>query len=83
MTHASPNTGALLGTLSIAAIFGSVDQNGGKFLGSMLLQPFVNSCEDNKDVEGMVLERIKAWFKANNCTLPKNIIYYRDGVSDT
>jgi eukaryotic translation initiation factor 2C len=81
VTHASPGSGALLGTPSIAAIVGSVDQTG-KFLGSMRLQPFVTSCEDIQDVEGMVLERIKAWFLNNKRTLPKNILYYRDGVSD-
>lgn len=30
----------------------------------------------------MVLERLKAWFLNNDRALPKNILYYRDGVSD-
>ena len=80
VTHPSP--GSLLGTPSIAAIVGSVNQNGGKFLGSMRLQPRDTACEDIKDVEGMVLERLKAWFTNNGRTLPRNILYYRDGVSD-
>jgi eukaryotic translation initiation factor 2C len=82
VTHASPASGALLGTPSITAIVGSVDQTDGKFLGPMRLQPFVTSCGNIQDVEGMVLERIKAWFQASKRTLPKNTLYYRDGVSD-
>lgn len=34
------------------------------------------------NVESMVAERIKDWAKNNGWTLPKNIIYYRDGVSE-
>lgn len=49
----------------------------------MRLQPRDTACEDIKDVEGMVIERIKAWSTNNGGTLPKNILYYRDGVSDT
>ncbi|EAT81940.2 hypothetical protein SNOG_10546 [Parastagonospora nodorum SN15] len=71
------------GTPSIAAIVGSVDAKGGKFLGSMRLQPRLIACEDIQDVESMVVERLMAWFMANKRTLPKNILYYRDGVSDT
>ncbi|KAF1849347.1 Piwi-domain-containing protein [Cucurbitaria berberidis CBS 394.84] len=80
VTH--PGPGSLQGTPSIAAIVGSVDQLGGKFLGSMRLQPRDTACEDIKDVEDMVLERIKAWVSVNK-TLPKNILYYRDGVSSS
>lgn len=80
VTHAGP--GSLNGTPSIAAIVGSVDKDGGKFLGSMRLQPKDTACEDIQDVEGMALERIKAWFSANKA-LPKNILYYRDGVSES
>ncbi|KAH9867104.1 hypothetical protein IAQ61_007696 [Plenodomus lingam] len=80
VTH--PGPGALLGTPSIAAIVGSVDQHGGKFLGSMRLQPRDSACEDIKDVKGMVSERIRAWF-IHFKKLPANILYYRDGVSDS
>ena len=48
----------------------------------MRLQPRDTACEDIKDVEGMVVERIKAWLSVNK-TLPKNVLYYRDGVSDS
>lgn len=48
----------------------------------MRLQPKDTACEDIKDVESMVAERIKAWYNVNKC-LPNNILYYRDGVSDS
>lgn len=79
-TH--PEANSLAGTPSIAAIVGSVDSKGGKFLGSMRLQPRLIACENIQDVESMVVERLMAWFMANKHSLPKNIIYYRDGVSD-
>ncbi|KAH7092068.1 Piwi domain-containing protein [Paraphoma chrysanthemicola] len=81
VTH--PGRGSLFGTPSIAAVVGSVDQTGGKFLGSLRLQPREIACEDIQDLEGMVLERVKAWCNNNKGQLPKNILYYRDGVSDT
>jgi eukaryotic translation initiation factor 2C len=81
VTH--PDKLALSGTPSIAAIAGSVTPNGGKFLGSMRLQPCDKACEDIKDVEGMVFERIQAWSINNGDRLPEHILYYRDGVSDT
>ncbi|KAH9866106.1 hypothetical protein J1614_008670 [Plenodomus biglobosus] len=80
VTH--PGAGALQGTPSIAAIVGSVDQHGGKFLGSMRLQPRDTACEDIKDVKSMVMERIRAW-SAHFKKMPPNILYYRDGVSDS
>jgi eukaryotic translation initiation factor 2C len=58
VTHAGQ--GSLLGTPSIAAVVGSVNQNGGKFLGSMRLQTHVIACEDIRALESMVIERIKA-----------------------
>ncbi|KAF2822156.1 hypothetical protein CC86DRAFT_458662 [Ophiobolus disseminans] len=76
VTHPGPQS--LIRTPSIAAIVGSVGSNGGKFLGSMRLQPHVKACEDIHDVEGMVLKRLRAWYSHNNRTLPKNILYYRD-----
>jgi eukaryotic translation initiation factor 2C len=49
----------------------------------MRLQSRVTACEDTQDVKGMVLERFKASYTNNDRVLPKNIICYRDGVSDT
>lgn len=34
------------------------------------------------NIEDMVVERIKDWIIINGFRLPKNIIYYRDGVSE-
>ncbi|KAH7380394.1 Piwi domain-containing protein [Phaeosphaeria sp. MPI-PUGE-AT-0046c] len=81
VTH--PGQGSLLGTPSIAAIVGSVDQTAGKFLGSMRLQPRDSACEIIQKLEEMVLERIKAWSANHSGELPSNILYYRDGVSDS
>lgn len=81
MTH--PDTAALAGTPSIAAVVGSVNANGTKYLGSMRLQTRDRACEDIKDVKAMVLERIEAWYNNNGRTMPKYIMYYRDGVGDT
>jgi eukaryotic translation initiation factor 2C len=80
VTHAG--TGSLIGTPSIAAIVGSVTTNGGKFLGSMRVQERNTACEIIEDVEVMVFERLKDWYENNGRTLPKHILYYRDGVSD-
>ncbi|OAL44588.1 Piwi-domain-containing protein [Pyrenochaeta sp. DS3sAY3a] len=81
VTH--PGPGSLSGTPSIAAIVGSVDDRGGKFLGSMRLQPKDKACEDIKDVQAMVAERIRDWSSAHKNALPSHIVYYRDGVSDS
>lgn len=81
VTHAGP--GSLPGTPSIAAIVGSVDECGGKFLGSMRLQPKDKACEDIKDVQAMVAERIRDWSTTHDNSLPSHIVYYRDGVSDS
>ncbi|KAJ4341739.1 hypothetical protein N0V95_007131 [Ascochyta clinopodiicola] len=79
VTH--PNGGSIAGCPSIAAIVGSVDDHAGRFLGSMRLQS-AGKKEMIDDVESMVVERIKDWVVINKFRLPKNIIYYRDGVSE-
>lgn len=48
----------------------------------MRLQPRNTALEIIEDLKSMVLERIKAWYCSNGRMLPKNILYYRDGVSD-
>ncbi|KAF2798180.1 Piwi-domain-containing protein [Melanomma pulvis-pyrius CBS 109.77] len=77
VTH--PGPGSLSGCPSIAAVVGSVDAAGGKFLGSMRLQHRSNT-EIIDELQAMVMERLKA-YKAKRNTYPKNILYYRDGVS--
>ncbi|KAF1972564.1 stem cell self-renewal protein Piwi [Bimuria novae-zelandiae CBS 107.79] len=77
--HSRP--GALFGTPSIAAIVGSTNRLGGTFLGSLRLQNKENK-EMIEDVKGIVRERIEAWYLSQK-KLPENILYYRDGVSDS
>ncbi|KAF2865540.1 hypothetical protein BDV95DRAFT_554523 [Massariosphaeria phaeospora] len=77
ITH--PGSGAIEGCPSIAAVVGSVDETGGKFLGSLGLQ-------DNIDMvqyfESMVHSRLLDY-----CTrlrkFPTKVLYYRDGVSES
>jgi eukaryotic translation initiation factor 2C len=81
VTH--PGPGALMACPSIAAIVGSVDDHAGRFLGSMRLQS-----RDNKEtidlVRPMVKERIVDWVKEQRKgIMPTNILYYRDGVSES
>ncbi|EMD90548.1 hypothetical protein COCC4DRAFT_127590 [Bipolaris maydis ATCC 48331] len=77
VTH--PGSGSLVGCPSIAAVVGSIDFNAAKFRGSMRLQ---RTCKKEiiDDLEPMVSERLMAYFRATK-SLPKNILYYRDGVS--
>lgn len=49
----------------------------------MRLQPKDKACEDIKDVQAMVAERIRDWSHNHKNSLPKHIVYYRDGVSDS
>ncbi|CAI6332683.1 unnamed protein product [Periconia digitata] len=82
VVHAGPSS--FPGTPSIAGIVGSVDNTGGKFLGSVRLQLVEKKDKEIiDDVESMVYERLNDWQKRNPTSrLPKNIIYYRDGVSN-
>ncbi|PVI04669.1 Piwi-domain-containing protein [Periconia macrospinosa] len=74
-------SGSFPGTPSIASIVGSVDNTGGKFLGSVRLQRVDKDDKEIIDeVEAMVVERLKDWCLSRG-KLPTNIIYYRDGVS--
>ncbi|KAF2709989.1 Piwi-domain-containing protein [Pleomassaria siparia CBS 279.74] len=86
VTHPGPT--AVLNCPSIAAIVGSVDSRAGRFLGSMRLQT-ESKKEIIDEVESMVKERIKDWVieqrpnPKSHGRLPVNILYYRDGVSDS
>ncbi|KAI4636318.1 hypothetical protein J4E83_001272 [Alternaria metachromatica] len=76
VTHPGPNS--LVGCPSIAALVGSVDLDGGKFLGSMRLQE-KSKKEMIDDIEGMAEDRFRAWLVAQK-SFP-DVLYYRDGVS--
>ncbi|KAF2451923.1 Piwi-domain-containing protein [Karstenula rhodostoma CBS 690.94] len=86
VTH--PGPGSIPGCPSIAAIVGSVDQHAGRFLGSMRLQRESRK-EIIDDVVEMVCERVRDWIvemtphTQKYVTLPKKIMYYRDGVSES
>ncbi|KAK4546750.1 hypothetical protein LTR36_001482 [Oleoguttula mirabilis] len=71
---------------SIAAVVGSVDDDYGKFLGSVRRQPRGSEIIDPQNMRTMVLERIKAWAAHPahvGRRVPARILYYRDGVNDT
>ncbi|KAI4917316.1 hypothetical protein J4E90_003823 [Alternaria incomplexa] len=92
VTH--PSLVSIDGCPSIAALVGSVDDFGGKFLGSMRLQnPDRTDREIIQEVESMTVERLRAYYdypiKPKNAPTPKprlklptRMIYYRDGVSE-
>ena len=79
VTH--PNNTSRSGTPSIAAVVGSADDNFMKFPGSMRLQQ--SKKEDIVDLAQMVKERLLAWARCHNNQLPANVLFYRDGVSES
>ncbi|KAI4623448.1 hypothetical protein J4E80_003258 [Alternaria sp. BMP 0032] len=97
VVHAGPS--AFDGCPSIASIVGSVDYSAGRCLGSARLQRIEKEAKDDKgnakleqitdreiiqEVEAMVTERLEDWIRhSEKKTPPKNILYYRDGVSAT
>ncbi|KAF4546277.1 Protein argonaute 1-like [Lasiodiplodia theobromae] len=84
VTHPSP--GSVEGTPSVAAVVGSVDAGFTKFLGSMRRQAprgEKQSEEMIQEMKEMVKERLQAYKKRNKERYPDNIMYYRDGVSDS
>ncbi|KAK0867858.1 hypothetical protein LTR87_014414 [Friedmanniomyces endolithicus] len=79
VTH--PGKGSSMATPSIAAVVGSADDQFMQFPGSMRLQR--GSKEDITDLSGMVKERLLEWASRHNKTLPKKVLFYRDGVSES
>lgn len=79
VTH--PGNSATSGTPSIAAVVGSIDDNFMKFPGSMRLQS--GRKEDMVDLAQMVKERLLAWARNHNDRLLENVLFYRDGVSES
>lgn len=76
-----PNKSSRAGTPSVAAVVGSIDDNFVKFPGSMRLQPSLK--EDIVELAEMVKERILAWAQRHQGRLPNNVLFYRDGVSES
>ncbi|KAF1966235.1 Piwi-domain-containing protein [Bimuria novae-zelandiae CBS 107.79] len=87
-----PGANAFEGCPSIASIVGSVDDSATKYLGSMRLQSKPKTDREIIDhVKEMVLDRLADWnaersnpAKTNKSAIhvPRNIIYFRDGVSE-
>ncbi|KAM0714443.1 hypothetical protein Q7P37_010230 [Cladosporium fusiforme] len=69
------------GCPSIAAVVGSVDDGFAKFPGSMRLQN--GRKEMITDLADMVMERLVDWARLHNGELPRRMLFYRDGVSES
>ncbi|KAK3711193.1 hypothetical protein LTR37_009786 [Vermiconidia calcicola] len=78
VTH--PGGGSLRFTPSIAAVVGSIDQHFARFLGSMRLN--TSRKESIEKMQDMVRDLLLL-YHAQNKKLPSNVLYYRDGVSDS
>ncbi|KAK3058482.1 hypothetical protein LTR09_000046 [Extremus antarcticus] len=79
VTH--PGNGSFTATPSIAAVVGSVDDDFVVFPGSVRLQQ--SKKEDIVELAVMVKERLVAWAKLHGDQLPTNVLFYRDGVSES
>ncbi|TVY84813.1 Protein argonaute 1B [Lachnellula suecica] len=73
---------------SMAVVVATNDEVSSHYLGSARLQE--ERQEYISDLKGMMAERVKAWYRKANGTiprpkevLPKNILFYRDGVSES
>jgi hypothetical protein len=78
---AHPTGSARPGCPSIAAVVGSTDDNYLHYPGSMRLQ--VSRQEFIAELADMVKERLIDWADKHNGRLPANILFYRDGVSES
>jgi hypothetical protein len=78
---AHPTGSARPGCPSIAAVVGSTDDNYLHYPGSMRLQ--VSRQEFIADLADMVKERLIDWADKQNGRLPENMLFYRDGVSES
>ncbi|KAK4500633.1 hypothetical protein PRZ48_008822 [Zasmidium cellare] len=79
VTH--PGAGSVPHAPSIAAVVGSIDHLFSQCPGSMRLNPARQ--EWIEDMKAMTMERLRLWYTKNGKTLPKKILYYRDGVGDS
>ncbi|KAJ5814820.1 hypothetical protein N7474_006597 [Penicillium riverlandense] len=65
---------------SIATIVASTDGRLGQWPGEVRIQE--RRRENLQFLKNMMISRLEMWQKSNNGQLPKNIIVYRDGVSE-
>ena len=78
---AHPTGSARPGCPSIAAVVGSTDENYLHYPGSMRLQ--VSRQEFIVDLADMTKERFIDWASKHDGKLPANMLFYRDGVSES
>lgn len=78
---AHPTGSARPGCPSIAAVVGSTDDDYLHYPGSMRLQ--VSRQEFIADLADMVKERLIDWADKHDGRLPANMLFYRDGVSES
>lgn len=85
LTH--PSLGALEWASSIAVVMASRDDDFTQWTTRLRAQSpddeTTKSIEKIVDLKNMVVERIKAWSTHPKGTLPKKLIVYRDGVSES
>ncbi|KAH5324478.1 hypothetical protein HBI12_092410 [Parastagonospora nodorum] len=79
VTH--PSAGAKFGCPSVACVVGSVDHHFMNYPGSMRLQ--AGRQEHIEELGAMMKERLRAWSARNDDTLPTDILFYRDGISES
>ncbi|KAI1004267.1 hypothetical protein K3495_g3942 [Podosphaera aphanis] len=78
VTHPSP--GSKLGTPSSVAMVASIDKLLAQWPADYRIQ--LGRQEKVSDVEGLLLGRLRMWAEIHEGKFPKNIIVYRDGVSE-
>ncbi|KAF2867795.1 Piwi domain-containing protein [Massariosphaeria phaeospora] len=79
VTH--PGVGSPFGYPSVACVVGSDDKQFQNYPGSMRLQ--AGGQEEIEEMEGMVLERLEAWYIRNHQQFPRAMLFYRDGISES
>jgi hypothetical protein len=79
VTHPSP--GSVRHCPSIAAVVATTDKDPTVYVGEPRLQ--TSKQEEIEDLADMVFERLGAWYAKNQRTLPANVLFYRDGVSES
>ncbi|KAF2005627.1 stem cell self-renewal protein Piwi, partial [Amniculicola lignicola CBS 123094] len=78
---AHPPAASIVGYPSIACVVASDDNTFLNYPGSMRLQ--AGGQEEIEDMEDMVKERLEAWYHKNRKSLPTNLLFYRDGISES
>ncbi|PPJ52032.1 hypothetical protein CBER1_09824 [Cercospora berteroae] len=78
VTH--PGPGSVPHCPSIAAVVASDDKHAVNYPGSLPLQRCKQ--ESIEDLDSMIVERLEVWVRKNKSP-PENILFYRDGVSES